>query len=102
MFVWKRPKLNEKEAGDGPFKNRYPDDWSRSGRKQRPRGGIDWLTDDQHDGGSDHAQNDDVVDGHPDEPRVVDLTDFDWPRLVGEKQAQDELQTLVAVHNTWK
>ena len=20
MFVWKRPKINEKEAGDGPFK----------------------------------------------------------------------------------
>ena len=23
MFVWKRPKINEKEAGDGPFKKKY-------------------------------------------------------------------------------
>ena len=22
MFVWKRPKINEKEAGNGPFKKR--------------------------------------------------------------------------------
>ena len=26
MFVWKRPKINEKEAGEGPFKKMYQPD----------------------------------------------------------------------------
>ena len=25
MFVWKRPKINEKEAGDGPLKKHIDD-----------------------------------------------------------------------------
>ena len=49
------------------------------------------LTYDKHDWCGDHAQDDDVVDGHTDQPGVVDLPDLHRPRLVRQEQAQHQL-----------
>ncbi len=53
------------------------------------------LTYNQHDRGSDHAQDDDVVDGHPHQPRVVDLPDLDRTSLIGQEQPQHQLVEML-------
>ena len=52
---------------------------------------------DEHDGRRDEAEDDDVVGRHPDESRVVDLAHLLGASLVGQEQAQHQLQTLVSV-----
>ena len=56
-------------------------------------------TNDEHDGSSDEAEDDHVVGGHPDEPGVVDLSHLLGARLVGQEEAQDQLEALVSVQN---
>ena len=60
------------------------------------------LTYDQHDRRSDDTENGDVVDGHPHQPGVIDLLHLLGTGLVGQEQAQDQLEALVRVENTWK
>ena len=58
------------------------------------------LTDDKHDGSSDHAEDDHVVYCHADQPGIVDLTNFHRSGFVSEKQAQYQLETRVTVNDT--
>ena len=55
------------------------------------------CTYDKHDGSSDEAEDDDVIGRHADEPRVVDLLHLLGARLVGQEEAQNQLETLVSV-----
>ena len=52
---------------------------------------------DEHHGSGDEAEDDDVVGRHADEPRVVDLLHLLGARLVGQEEAQNQLETLVSV-----
>jgi hypothetical protein len=58
------------------------------------------LTNNKHNRGGDEAEYDHVVDGHPDEAGVVDLTHLLRAGLVGEEEAQHELQAFVSVKYT--
>ncbi len=57
------------------------------------------LTYDEHDGGRDCAQYDDVVDGHPHQAGVVDLSHLLRTGLVRKEEAKNQLQALVRVNH---
>lgn len=50
----------------------------------------------------DDCQADDVVDGQPDQSRVVDESKLERPSFIGEKETEDEDDQLVAHHNGCK
>ena len=54
-------------------------------------------TNDEHDRRGDEAEDDDVVGGHSDEAGVVDLPHLLGARLVGQEEAQDQLEAFVSV-----
>ena len=58
---------------------------------------FELRTNDEHDRGGDEAEDDDVVSGHSDEAGVVDLPHLLGARLVGQEEAQDQLEALVSV-----
>ena len=46
------------------------------------------ITYDQHDGSGDHAKNNNVVDGHPNQSRVVNLLQLHRPGFVCEEKTE--------------
>ena len=58
---------------------------------------FELRTNDEHDRGGDEAEDDDIVCGHPDEAGVVDLAHLLGARLVGQEEAQDQLEAFVSV-----
>ena len=67
------------------------------GQRHEGKGGVVLVGDDHGDGGGDDAEDGHVVDGHADQAAVVDLLHLDAPGLVGQEEAEDEEQALVAV-----